>query len=235
MTLEFLWLGTDGVTLSFKLAGVVYKVHSLNYENVLDSTYMRSPDKPLRYEIRATGASTGLFRLSCSAVEILGSSNRTFRRIGLQAYDGAPLSIAAGAVRPLLAFRLAPSYKDKVVVVDTFDAMSTTTANFRIFIARNPTVNIGGVPTAWSALTFPNSVASIEYRTFTNADTVSDYLDKTKYSISVSNNSDSGKSSIADGEWVGSKIDGTRDVYVLCIFSEASDSYKCSMNLKEFR
>lgn len=71
---DFLWLGGAVIRLFFKLStGGFLLAHTFDYAGTAADVFMRSPNQPVRYEIRSTGNGVGSFRAICSQVSTEGS------------------------------------------------------------------------------------------------------------------------------------------------------------------
>ena len=65
--IDFEWLGVGRVRFGFNVDGVTHYVHSCNHSNIVESVYTKSPNLPIRYEVRSYGGTTQLNQI-CSAV-----------------------------------------------------------------------------------------------------------------------------------------------------------------------
>jgi len=55
--IDFEWLGVGRIRFGFYIYGIIYYCHQVNNVNTLTAPYMRSPNLPIRYEIRGNNAS----------------------------------------------------------------------------------------------------------------------------------------------------------------------------------
>lgn len=69
---DFLWLGGTSLRLFLYVGGQMKLVHTFNYAGSSQDVVIRSPNQPMRYEIRSTSGS-GSFREICSQVSSEGS------------------------------------------------------------------------------------------------------------------------------------------------------------------
>jgi len=72
LCIDFEWLGVGRVRACIVKEGEIIPFHSLDYTGTT-SVYMSSPNQPLRWEIRQTGAGSGSFRTICTTVGSEGS------------------------------------------------------------------------------------------------------------------------------------------------------------------
>lgn len=236
---EYLWLGVDGVTMKMSFNGVVYKIHKFPFTNILSlvSPFQRSPNKPIRYEVRSVGGA-GDFTQICSTAESLGSINKTGFDYGIAAFNN--LAISNNQIRPLLAYRVRSGFYDQVAIPVSYKALTTTGGNAVALLLKNPPLLVNGVSTAWESVTFGQTRGSIEYTNFSTAPGSGDELD-TGYedtiisSSPLSNNLDTALGDIDNSTYPGVAIDGTRDVFVLAILSLGNESFRGFINIKELR
>ena len=104
--LDFEWLGVGTVNHSFIIDGQIILVHQDHHSNVTDEVYMATPNQPLRWEIRQTGAGSGAFKTICASVSNEGSKNEI--GIPFSADNGVTsVGLAATATTyPVLGIRL---------------------------------------------------------------------------------------------------------------------------------
>ena len=66
---DYQWLGVGRVRCGFNFDGKTYYCHYFNHGNKIAGTYMRTPNLPLRAEIRAlNGATTGSMKKICASI-----------------------------------------------------------------------------------------------------------------------------------------------------------------------
>lgn len=135
----FLWLGVDGITIYVKIDGQLIKAHQLTFENVDTEVFMTSPNQPIRYEIRQTGATPIEFNFICSAFGIEGAQNTLGITSGVDD-DGTHLN--ANNINNwyyAIGIRLQADKLDTLVDILGGSLLSTTNDNFLYRILYNPT------------------------------------------------------------------------------------------------
>jgi len=71
---DYEWLGVGRIRFCIVKDGAIIPFHTLDYTDST-SVYMSSPNQPMRWEIRQTGAGSGTFNVICSSVASEGSIN----------------------------------------------------------------------------------------------------------------------------------------------------------------
>ncbi len=142
LTFDYEWLGLGRVRCGFVLNGKIYHAHHFNNFNTLSAPYMTSPDHPVRYEIRQTGAGSGELRQICSSVMVEGGEEN----IGASAT--AELSGGIGVdttIRPLLGIRLNPSTIDSVALIKNIQVFNTGNTPVIYKLIQDPTITGGSL------------------------------------------------------------------------------------------
>lgn len=62
---DFLWLGGAGLRLFLKFEGGFVLAHTIMYAGTATNVFMRSPNQPMRYEVRSTGGAGGMNAICC--------------------------------------------------------------------------------------------------------------------------------------------------------------------------
>jgi len=76
LQVDFQYLGVGRVRWNLVIDGIVLPFHESLHANNRDTVYMQSPDQPLRWEVRQTGAGSGSFNFICASVGTEGSINK---------------------------------------------------------------------------------------------------------------------------------------------------------------
>lgn len=137
---DYEWLGLGRVRFGFYLNGKLYYAHQVTNLNVLSAPYMTSPNQPVRYEIRQTGAGSGEMKQICSTVldegveEVLG--------VAVTASLSSIVTVQSNVMTPILAIRINPNYPNLAFLGKTFDLYNTdNTTNILYKVYRNPSTN----------------------------------------------------------------------------------------------
>ena len=168
--IDMQWLGVGRVRFGTVCDGRLVVCHTMNHENSATAPYMSRASLPVRYEVRAAGASpaTGGIRMICSTV----SSEGGYETIGLPASAGrfhnAPVSVTDNKTC-VVAIRLRSTHVRARVAVQGFRLMSTTAGDFvcAVYHWRQPTSDPLTNPANWTAH-HPDS--AVEYSLGTIAD-----------------------------------------------------------------
>jgi hypothetical protein len=205
--ITFLWLG--GSTVSWYVISEGKKVLFDYYDHALKEAgvMIRSPKKPVRYEIRSTGGA-GTMKQICSAVVSNGQESLVGVQRAVSNDTGITLANTTNYFA-MIGIRLKAGRLDSSILMQAVDMLCTTNnVSFVWNVAINPT--IAGTPT-W--ISIPNS--SVDYF-IGNGSTITatggSVIDAgASFSRStVSQNSDTIYR-------LGSAIDGTADVLVLSV------------------
>lgn len=205
VVIDFEWLGVGRVRIGFVIDGLVYYVHNFLNANNLSGVYMSTPNLPLRYEIEndGTGVASQLEHI-CSSVISEGGSQATGV---LRHQDSGPVGgITTGSTYGVLAIRL--NDVQMSVLVENISFLMATAGDLAHWELRlNPTVA--------GTLTFTAKANSpIDYAIGTSANTVTGGIE-----IDGGFFSDTLPTStvVPNALKLGSKIDGTPDILVVCI------------------
>lgn len=137
---DFLWLG--GAILRFWLKtelGFVL-VHTVNYSGTDTDTFTKSPNQPLRYEVRSTGGA-GSLRYICSQVATEGSLDEAGNTQAIYndsniAANSTSTTYALLGVKKLAAFR-----DNAVQIIECGATNAATNETGMLLLLRNPTLS----------------------------------------------------------------------------------------------
>lgn len=152
------WLGVGKVVFGVIYAGTYYPVHIFR-NTTLTSTYMGTPNLPIRYELTGTGGTAALTSICASVTSEAGYS-----------LTGVPFAAGMGTAKTitatetyLFAVRL-KNLRRQIIRLNTASFLTTSSGDviFRIYQILSPsTIPITGVLT-WIS---PNTYSSMEYNT----------------------------------------------------------------------
>jgi len=226
MFVDFEWLGVGRVRWGFVIDGIIVPCHVSNHtNNGLDEVYMRSPNQPLRWEIRQTGSGSGLFDQICATVGSEGSLNElgiTRSAIG-QEIVGNGENCTADVKTALIGMRLKDGYIDVPPDFSGFGSWTKDKATYLWEIYMNPTV----------AGTFtyndePNSTVQIAKGVSSN--TVTGGI---RLIAGYSGDKSTVNNIVQVARKLGVSIDGTKDTFVLCVTPEATKPFFGSLDWVE--
>jgi len=220
--IDYEWLGVGRVRMGFNINGMTVYVHEfLNSNNVTD-VYMRSPNRPVRYELRSTGSNGSLKQICCSVQSEGGQTPA-----GLVASIRNPSNISiSNSFELLKAIRLKSDHLDATVLLEKISTIAVSNGNYEYVVCWNPV--IGGTET-W--VDVPGAAIQEWTGNGSNAITPSLVIDGGFTSQSINAESIAIDSTLH----LGSNIDGTRDVIALGVRTLAapSDTFRGGMTVRE--
>lgn len=145
---DFLWLGGAVLRMFVKSpAGGFVLAHEFNYAGTAPGVFMRSPNKPVRYEIRSSGGA-GSFRAVCSQVSSEGSLSEQVQSRTLINPTAVPCN-NIGTVYALKGVRALAAFRDQAVRLVKFGGavISAQTDGGVLLLYLNPTLS---APLSWA-------------------------------------------------------------------------------------
>lgn len=119
-TIDYEWLGVGRTRLGFVFNGQLHYAHYENHYNNITAPYLTSPNQPIRYEIRQTGASgAGNLKHICSTVIVEGGES--FVGQSLSVATSAAVAIDSTDYKPILFFRSNPNAHDATSYIKQFE------------------------------------------------------------------------------------------------------------------
>lgn len=212
ITFDYEWLGIGRIRCGFVIGGATYYVHYFSNVNSLSAPYMSSPNHPIRYEIRQTGAGSGILKQICSTVMVEGGEENVGASLTTDLSAGITVDTT---LRPLLALRLNPSSVDLVAILKNIQFHNAGNVAMYYKVVIDPTITGGSLGTfnavdGYSDVQVTAGSASLSLSG--GYDLVGGYVPSGNSSVA----SGAGSQAI-DGELVrlGSKIDGTPVIVVI--------------------
>lgn len=170
--IDFEWLGVGIVRCGFSIDGKNIICHEFYNSNILDRVYMRSPNLPVRCEIRNAGTvgTATSFAQICASVMSEGG----YEEVGLEWSHTTPLrTVSLGSSLPAIAIRLKNSFKNdlnRAVVKLTGITVFAVGANIRYEVVKIP--SSVGIDTSGTWVS-ENENSAVEYnQTATGISTV---------------------------------------------------------------
>jgi hypothetical protein len=144
---DFLWLGGAVLRLFIKdPAGGFILAHTYNHAGSAAGTFMRSPNQPLRYEIRST-VGAGHLRAICGQIASEGSISESGQPLALR--NSALVSAnVVGTIYALKGVRKVAAYRDIPIRVHSVGGGVSTSDSGLLLLLRNPTLS---APMTWAA------------------------------------------------------------------------------------
>ena len=149
---DFLWLGGAVLRFFVKTSNGFVLAHIFNYAGTTTDTFIKSPNHPLRYEIRSS-TGTGSLRYICSQVSTEGSIDEAgFNNGGNSLLTaGVPSQSVAtiGTSYAICGVRKAATHRDCSLRVTSVDLMVQSNTDYLLYkIVLNPTLSAGLTYTA---------------------------------------------------------------------------------------
>lgn len=140
--IDYEWLGLGRVRFGFYLNGLLYYAHQVTNLNSLTAPYISSPNQPIRYEIRQTGAGSGVLKHVCASVCNEGATEE----LGLSttAATSATVTVQSNVLTPVIAIRCRKFFPNLVLLLKEFSIYNTTNnVDCRFVVLRDPTISGG--------------------------------------------------------------------------------------------
>ena len=209
---NFLWLGGTGLRFSLIVGSNSYLVHEYIHIGSLNSDKLifGSPNKPIRYEIRQSGADAGRFLPVCATVASEGSESSA--NIGdIRSIDTAAANIITASYPDIVmvkGVRLKETHIDAIIdVLDVNVFIQTVNDFYRWALILNPTVT--GTP-VWTDV----ADTSTQEANGTGAITLAGgQVLRSGYGSSRA----TGGGDFRQARKIGAAIDGTRDELYLAV------------------
>lgn len=126
---DFEWLGVGTVAFGFFIDRVPIYCHYFHHANRQNLTWVATPNLPIRYEIRQTGAGSGTFKHICSAIISEGGADPTgtiqVHDTNIASFSGGGISLGSNVTAALLAVRLQAGRRGVEVVPTAIDIVGS--------------------------------------------------------------------------------------------------------------
>ena len=137
LIIDLEWLGVGRVRTGFVIDGTIYYVAEFLNANIIPTVYMRSPNLPIRYEIRGTGGTDSMDAICSTVISEGGVQYTGFSATVDSGISG--LTVPNGtAYYPILGIRLNSSYKYATVQPLSINVFCTSNSTFQWILMRNP-------------------------------------------------------------------------------------------------
>ncbi|MDX5586499.1 MAG: hypothetical protein QNK20_16555 [Aureibaculum sp.] len=206
LIMDMLWLGKAGIRWYIEIDNMPILFHVDNYANTIKEVYISNPNHSVRYEIRSTGGAGSMSQV-CSTVAIEGSRNKTGiikgHNVGTTKLDANTKDTTYAA----MGIRLKSAYLTAEVDLLVFSLLGTTADSFLWELRSNPTV-----AGTFTYVDEPNSALQIARGATANTITGGDIIDNGYVYQKASE-----RAVIENALRLGTKINGTRDEFVLMV------------------
>jgi len=147
--IDYEWLGVGRVRFGTVIDGAICYCHAINNAGNVQGAYIRTPNLPLRAEVRQTGAGSASMKVICSSVMSEGGADFTGVTRSVDSGDYPGLTIAAGARRAILGVRLNAAKLDSVNEVINASVIAipqgaSNQAAYHYELLHSPTLSAGG-------------------------------------------------------------------------------------------
>jgi hypothetical protein len=155
--IDYEWLGVGRVRFGTVIDGAICYCHAINNAGNVQGAYIRTPNLPVRAEVRQINAGTVSMKIICCSVMSEGGADFTGLTRAINTGD-AKLTIAQNARKAILGVRLNAAKLDSVnevinASITTIPQAASTQAAYRYELMHNPTLSAGGT---WQSVD-PNS------------------------------------------------------------------------------
>lgn len=225
IAIDYEWLGLGRVRCGFVIGGATYYVHYFNNVNTLSAPYMTSPNHPIRYEIRQTGAGSGVLKQICSSVMVEGGEENIGSTIVTDLSAGVTVDTT---LRPIMALRLNPTSVDQVALLKNLQFLNTGNTDIYYKVVVDPTITGGSLNTFAAIDGFTDVQAvlgSISLSLSGGYDIAGGYIPKGNAAVASGAGS---QSIVGEVARLGSKIDGTPQIFVVagrCVGGSSTTIY----------
>lgn len=148
--IDYEWLGVGRVRYGFVIDGQICYCHEINNAGNVLGSYIRTPNLPLRAEVRQTGSGSANLKMICGTIASEGGSD--FTGVTRSVDSGAAITMAANTRKAVLGVRLQHDKLDSVNEILNASALvlasnsgNAASACFKYELLHNPTLSAGGV------------------------------------------------------------------------------------------
>ena len=149
--IDFEWLGVGRVRFGFNIDGVTHYCHQIVHANLITSTYTKTPNLPVRYEIRSTGGADSMQKICVSIMSEGGVDQSGITHIGSSALNTLADNTAGTNNTVMAVIRLQSDRPYSTLRLLSFSGLlfSDTPVRWSIaLVAGNFQISINGTPTA---------------------------------------------------------------------------------------
>lgn len=216
--LDFLYLGGTGVALGFARGRKFFKCHEYDHAGLVPSTFLVSPNQPLRWEIESTGGAGSMIQV-CGLAASEGSTDIVGTETSFHAYNFQANN--ALEIYAVIGVRLKANYRNIRVAIESVSFQAQNNDDFTWFVMLNPTLD--GTPPVFgttddTGLTLNNTVLEVAIGNgggggTRNIVTNAELIQKGGQVEGTTASGQSFKTSISPG----TQIDGTPDELWVCL------------------
>ena len=228
--IDFEWLGVGRVRCGFLINGLYVPCHQFLNANVGTSVFTGSPNQPIRYSITNDGTGpAAAFEIICSTVISEGGRSPTGYERGVSRTSNPVDTGNNSFLHPVIAMRLNGSYLGATINVTGMALGCTTNSAFNWYVIENPTITGGSL-----VFTTVNNSA-VEVDVLSGGSLIAAASTGTILATGFAATADEAIFQSTSEMQLGSYINGTSDIWVLCVqkFSGASETFYGALNWRE--
>lgn len=169
-TIDYEWLSIGRIRFGFYINGKCYYAHYNGHMGELTGPYMTFSNQPVRYEIRQTGAGSGLLRQICSTCIIEGGQDDIGKSYCVV---GDAVVAQSNIYTPLLGLKLNPATPNLLNIIRQIDVVNTGNKPVHFALFLNPQVTGGTL--SYSSLANTNMLSAAGNGSITITEGVSGY------------------------------------------------------------
>jgi hypothetical protein len=222
---QFLYLGGTAVKFGFIENGVITWCHQYSHAGLVSSTFVESPNQPIRYEIRSVGGSGSMYQI-CAQIGSEGSIDD----IGLHRHisNGAITATSTGTEYAMLGIRLKSAYRNIRIDLKDVSILASSNDNYKWRLLLNPTVA--------STFAFTDQTNSSLQAAFgATANTVTEDSEDLVVAEGFGTGNSAIESGLDSSLRIGTTIDGSMDELILTVTPFSNNlSIRTTLGLQEY-
>jgi len=243
--IDFEWLGVGRVRFGFNINGITYYVHQMVHANILTSVYTKTPNLPVRYEIRSTGGSGSMQKICASIMSEGGVEQSGITHIGSSELNTLTDNTAGTSNTVMAVIRLQSDRPYSTLRLLSFSGLLFTDNPARWSIALCPgafEISVNGTPTALDDLAgsvdLPGTTINYWEASAAGLDTVAESV-ISPYTIEegfLAGSKNAPASAIAPADnllSVGQGTDGCRSSFVIYAQAYGANTMRYALKFKE--
>jgi len=140
MLVDYQWLGVGRMRFGMVFSGVPYYFTSHTSIDNKDTVYMSSPNQPVRYEIRQTGAGSGYLDMICSGFSTEGPLAALYQTTSIS-HTATTTMATSGVKYPYIGMRLKQNFKSVNSNITQVFILNNSNDNYLVTIEFNPSLS----------------------------------------------------------------------------------------------
>lgn len=140
MMVDYQWLGVGRMRFGLNIGGNTLYFTEHNCANNEPNVYMSSPNQPIRYEIRQSGAGSGYLDMICTQTSTEGALNGLYSTVAI-IHSNTTTLLLSGTKYPYIGYRLKQGYKSVTSQYNSISLLNTSNDNYLLTVEFNPTLS----------------------------------------------------------------------------------------------